>query len=79
VADAILFRITDASGIIVSPIAPTVTVSSGGGSVLAVESVDSSYPGVWTVNLRMGPTSAASNVFTIAAGGLTQTVTITSR
>ena len=79
VDSAILFRITDASGIIVSSVIPTVTVSSGGGSVLAVESVDSSYPGVWTVNLRMGPTSAASNVFTIAAGGLTQTVTITSR
>jgi hypothetical protein len=41
-----------------------------------VNSLDSSYPGVWSVNIRMGPVSGASNVFQIAAGGLTQTVTI---
>jgi len=79
VDDAIWFRVTDSSGIVVGGVTPTATVSSGGGSVLAVESLDSYYPGVWGVNIRMGPTSGASNVFTIAAGGLTQAVTIVSQ
>jgi subtilisin family serine protease len=76
---AILFRITDASGIVVSSVTPTVTVSSGGGSVLAVNWLDSSFPGVWGVDIRTGPASGTSNVFQIAAGGLTQTVTIVSQ
>jgi len=76
---AIWFRITDASGIIVTSITPTVTVVSGGGSVVAVQSQDSSFPGVWTTNLRMGSASGANNVFDVAAGGLTQTVTIVTQ
>jgi len=80
VQDAIKFRMTDASGIIVSSVTPTVTVLSGGGSVLAVNSLDSDAPGLWGVNLSMGPTSGASNVFQIAAGGLTSPpITIVSR
>jgi hypothetical protein len=79
VDDAILFRITDASGIIVGSITPTVTALSGGGSVVAVDSLDSSYPGVWAANLRMGPAASADNVFTITAGSLTQTVTIVTQ
>ena len=79
VDNAILFRITDASGIVVSSLTPTVTVSSGGGNALAVNWLDAYYPGVWGVNIRMGPTSGAANVFTIAAGSLTQPVTITAQ
>ncbi len=74
--DAFLFRVTDSSGIIVGNVVPKVTVSSGSGSVQDVHSEDDTYPGVWGVNLRMGPTAGASNVFQITAGGLTQTVTI---
>jgi len=76
VDNAIWFRITDASGIVVGNVTPTVTVTQGGGSVLALNSLDSVYPGVWSVNLRMGPVAGADNVFTIAAGGVTQAVTI---
>ena len=76
VTDAIDFRVTDASGIIVGSVAPTVTVTSGGGSVLSITSEDDSYPGVWSVAIRMGPTSGASNVFQIVAGGISQDVTI---
>jgi hypothetical protein len=79
VSDAFLFRVTDAPGIILGNITPQVTVTSGGGSVVAVRSQDSSYPGVWTVQVRMGPTAGGSNVFQIAAGGLTQTVTIVAQ
>ena len=75
----ILFRVTDASGIIVNGVTPTVTASSGGGSVVGVDSLDSSYPGVWSVGVRMGPGSGVSNVFLISAGGLTQTVAISSQ
>jgi subtilisin family serine protease len=75
---AAMFRITDASGIVVGGLTPTITVSSGGGAVVSVDSVDSTFPGVWSANLRMGPT-AGNNVFTIAAGSLTQTVTIASQ
>jgi len=79
VDDAFLFRITDASGIIVGSVTPTVTVSSGGGSVLAVNSLDSAFPGIWGVDIRMGPAAGAANQFLITAGGLTQTVTITAQ
>jgi subtilisin family serine protease len=76
VDNAIWFRITDASGIVVGSVTPTVTVTSGGGSVLAVNSLDRFYPGVWTANIRMGAVAGASNVFEIAAGGMTVSVTI---
>jgi len=73
------FRVTDASGIISANIIPTVSVTSGGGAVKAVDSIDSSYPGVWNADLLMGPTPAADNVFLITAGSLTQSVTITTQ
>ncbi len=76
---AILFRLTDASGIVVSGITPQVTATSGGGSVLGVGSADSYSPGVWSVDVQMGPSAATANVFTITAGGLSQPVTITSQ
>jgi len=78
VDNAIWFRVTDASGIIVGSVAPQVTATSGGGSVVAVNSIDSSYPGVWSVNLKMGAAAGTSNVFEITAGGLTASVTIVS-
>ena len=79
VSDAIQFRITDASGIVVSGMQPVVTVTRGGGSVLQVRSEDAFYPGVWGVDIRMGPTAGANNVFHIVAGDLTQDVTITAK
>lgn len=79
VTDAIDFRVTDPSGIIVGSVTPTVTVTSGGGSVLSITSEDDAYPGVWSVDIRMGPTSGASNVFQIVAGGITQDVAITAQ
>jgi subtilisin family serine protease len=77
--DAVLFRITDSSGIDVSGVAPTVTVVSGGGSLYLLNLPDAfNYPGVWSASLQMGPV-AGNNVFTIAAGGLTQTVLIVTQ
>lgn len=75
----VLFRITDDSGIVISNIVPTVTVSSGGGTVVSLDSANSFSPGVWSVTVRLGPGSSVSNVFLIAAGGLTQNLTVTSQ
>ena len=75
----VLFRLTDASGIIIPNITPTVTVSSGGGSVLSLDFEDASWPGVWSVNVRLGSASGDNNVFQIAAGGITQTFAIVSQ
>jgi len=72
----ILFRITDVSGIIITSLNPTVTVSAGGGTVQSVISADSYSPGVWSLNVQLGPTAGATNTFAIAAGGLTQSVSI---
>lgn len=76
--NAILFRVTDASGIVPTGVTPTVTVTSGTGSVLSVNSQDAYYPGVWSANVRMGAAAGSSNVFQIQAGSLTQSVTILS-
>jgi hypothetical protein len=74
----VLFRITDASGIIIGSIIPTVTVTSGGGRVVSVLS-DQYAPGVWSLTVELGPGPETSNVFLIAAGALTQSVTIVSQ
>jgi len=44
-----------------------------------VNSLDSAFPGIWGVDIRMGPAAGAANQFLITAGGLTQTVTITAQ
>ena len=74
----VLFRITDGSGIIIGTVTPTATVASGGGSVTSIDSADTYAPGVWSLNVKLG-TVAGSNTYTIAAGGLTQTLTIVSQ
>ena len=79
VTQAILFRVTDASGIVVNGVTPTVTAVSGGGSVVAVNSEDAGAPGLWSVDVRTGPAAGGSNVFRITVGGLTQDVTIISQ
>lgn len=79
VAGAILFRVTDASGIVPTGIQPTVTVSSGTGSVQRVRSQDLFYPGVWGVDVTMGSASGSTTVFHITAGALNQDVSITAQ
>jgi hypothetical protein len=76
--DAIVFRVTDAAGIIVRDPQPVVTAAAGGGQVLAVASIDREIPGAWTVNVQLGA-QAGANQFRIEAGGVEKTVTITGR
>jgi minor extracellular serine protease Vpr len=76
--DAAFFRITDVSGITVPGMKPHATVVSGGGSVRGIVSDDSFLPGIFSLNVRLGPT-AGSNVFRIQVGNLTQDVTVVSK
>ena len=76
-AQPIMFRVTDASGVAILSPTPQVDVLDGGGSVVRVYSWDSVYPGVFVAEVRLGPREGATaNVFRIRAGDVLQTVTI---
>jgi minor extracellular serine protease Vpr len=75
IASAIEFRVTDAAGIPLTNIQPTVTVVSGGGSVVRVVSQDEMVPGVWAVTVTLGATPG-NNVFRVRVGDLERQVTI---
>ena len=74
--DAIYFRITDASGLPLTTVRPTVTVVSGGGAVRTVNSYDSDIPGLFGVDVQLGSTPG-TNVFHIQAGTVSADVSIT--
>src|SRR5579884_1666075 len=71
---SIFFRISDAAGLDAQATAAT-AVSSGGGTVLRTISVDDEFPGVYEMDVRLGP-RAGTNVFTISVGNISKTVTI---
>jgi subtilisin family serine protease len=73
----IYFRPVDAVGI-PTTVTPTVTVVSGGGSVIGTESLDADTPGVYAVQVRLG-LSRGDNVFQIQVGNATARVTITGQ
>ena len=78
VSDAVLFRITDAAGLLAEGLTPEVSVVSGGGTVVSVRSRQGISPGAFGLNVRLGPRSGA-NVFRIQAGDMTRDVTIVAR
>jgi hypothetical protein len=73
VSNALLFRVTDDSGV---PVAdpPAVRVLSGGGTVNNINTF-SNVPYLFGANVRLGPRPGA-NVFRIQVGELTKDVTI---
>ena len=75
VSDAVVFRVTDASGIPVPGAAPTIKVVSGGGSVSRIESWGDEVPGAWSATLRMG-IAVGANTFRIEAGGVSKEFTV---
>ena len=75
VALAAIFRISDEFGLPVPDVQPEVTVLSGGGQVLSVDSLDPVIPNVFGFSARLGVRPGA-NVFRIQVGDLTKTVTI---
>ena len=75
---AIVFRVTDAAGVIVNDVQPVVTVADGNGLVLNVASDDREVPGAWVVSVKLGD-AAGSNQFKIEAGSVEKTVLIVGR
>ncbi len=71
----IALRVLDGAGIPLLEPQPTVTVVSGGGTVISVTSADELYPGLWDVTVRLG-TTPGNNVFRIEAGSVSKEVTI---
>jgi hypothetical protein len=68
-------RVTDPSGVILTAVEPQVSVESGDGFVVSSRSIDDIYPGVWRIQLRMGP-FPGPNVFVVRAGEVTRRITI---
>jgi hypothetical protein len=73
--DAVLFRVTDGSGVPVVSQAPNVTVLTGGGSVVGVYSYDAQVPGVFGIDVQLG-FAPGTNVFRIQAGDVFVDITI---
>ncbi|MBM3745663.1 MAG: hypothetical protein FJW34_07685, partial [Acidobacteria bacterium] len=76
--NAIIFRVTEQSGVPLMDANPTVTVLSGGGTVSLVTLIDGQVPGAYAVSLTLGPVAGA-NRFRIQAGELRADVTITGQ
>ena len=74
VRDAVLFRVTDESGIVLKNIEPVVTLS-GDGELTSVSSRDRLIPGMFGITLRLG-SRRGENVITIQVGDVVQKVTI---
>ena len=74
-ADAIIFRVTDLSGVALLDVVPEVTVVSGTATVVSIEQIDRDLPGAFSVNLRFG-SLAQPSVVDITAGGATTRVTL---
>jgi minor extracellular serine protease Vpr len=73
--DAVLFRITDTSGLPLTNVEPHVTAVSGGGAIVGILSHDSEVPGLFGIDARMGST-AGINVFRIQIGSISLDVSI---
>jgi hypothetical protein len=74
--DAILFRVTDATGLPIASASPKVTVSAGNGTVTSLKSLDSDSPGIYSLSVRLGAV-AGTNTFHVQAGDVTFDFNIT--
>jgi hypothetical protein len=70
---AIFVRSDDDQGLAAGP--PTVTVTSGNGAAIDVQSIDSVIPGAYQIRVRL---AAGSNTFTVASGLASTAVVIQS-
>ncbi|MGH9674732.1 MAG: hypothetical protein ACRD44_16260, partial [Bryobacteraceae bacterium] len=71
-------RVLDKAGVPIAGLEPIVEVIAGDGQVTRVGSRDQTYPGLWDVDVRLGP-SAGPNTFRVRAGGISSDVTITGQ
>ncbi|MBI3278247.1 MAG: S8 family serine peptidase [Acidobacteria bacterium] len=72
---AIAFRVTDAAGIAIADVEPSVTVLGGGGEVVRVEPIGSDIPGAWMAVVRIG-TEDRRNIVRIDAAGMSRIIVI---
>jgi hypothetical protein len=75
VRNAVIFQVTDASGIGLATANPRVAPLEGGGRLRGVYSADIEIPGGYIADVVLGR-QAGNNVFQIDAGGATATFTI---
>src|SRR5262249_22147657 len=75
VPDAILFHVTDQSGVLLTSAQPTASVVSGGGTVSTVRARKFA-PGLFSVSVKLGA-APGDNEFRIQLGDLSQTITLT--
>ncbi len=71
----VYLRVSDVTGLSLFDPEPTAAVVSGAGRVRSVDSVDFVFPGVWRVQLQLGP-DPRNNVFRFEAGTLNRQITI---
>ncbi len=74
--DAVFFRVTDASGLSISDAKPQASATIGGGSIRGVVSHDTDVPGLFGLDVQLGP-AAGQNVFVIQIGDVSVQVSIT--
>ncbi|SPE28947.1 Peptidase S8 and S53, subtilisin, kexin, sedolisin (fragment) [Candidatus Sulfopaludibacter sp. SbA3] len=73
--DTVFFRVTDAIGIPIPNIQPSVTPVTTGARVSSLTSVDDAYPSVFAFSVRLA-SQPGINVYQIQEGSLSNTVTI---
>jgi minor extracellular serine protease Vpr len=73
--NAILFRVTDAAGLPVTTMQPTISAVTSGAQAGSISPVNSSIPNAFAASVRLAP-QAGNNVYQIQAGSLAVTVTI---
>jgi subtilisin family serine protease len=76
--DAFLIRVTDASGLVLTGVQPEVSVLSGNGEARGVTSYDSEVPGMFGIDVLLGP-GAGANTFRITAGPVTADLAISGQ
>jgi minor extracellular serine protease Vpr len=74
-SQAVIFRVTDAAGLPVTSVVPSVTAVSTGAQASSITSLDDQVPNAYTFTARLS-LQPGSNVFQIQAGSVSTTVTI---
>lgn len=77
-SEAVLLRITDSAGVPVTSIQPEVRTLAGDASVAAIRSLDDEVPGLFAIDLRLGP-ATGENTLEITAADSSIRVSITAR
>lgn len=78
VSNAIIFHVSDSSGILLPGQRADVTVASGDAQLTGLRSLDAVAPGAWGIGVRF-PRTGGTSVIRIQAGDAVQTVTLIAK